>query len=149
MVKSDRSTIFCTRNLFGPKMHLRMEFDFGVGPTCFNYFIVKIIFSQCIWHPIEKQKIMFKNLIFENHRYCPSTCTFFHVGNNINSVWYQSEYYTVHAEKNVVSPNKAFLTNLIKLLVVNYNERKAYISFVVWFNPVRDASKDVFWLLLN
>ena len=37
LVKSDRSTIICTQNLFGPKMHLRMEFDSGVGPTC-NYF---------------------------------------------------------------------------------------------------------------
>ena len=34
LVKSDRSTIFCIQNLFVPKMHLRMEFDSGVGPTC-------------------------------------------------------------------------------------------------------------------
>ena len=27
-----------TQNLFRPKMHLRMEFDSGVGPTCFIYF---------------------------------------------------------------------------------------------------------------
>merc|ERR1711954_419080 len=30
-------TIFCSQNLFGPKMHLRMEFDSGVGPTCPTY----------------------------------------------------------------------------------------------------------------
>ena len=42
LVKSDRSSqkifghkIFWAQNLFGPKMHLRMEFDSGVGPTCF------------------------------------------------------------------------------------------------------------------
>ena len=35
LVKSDRSTNFCTQNLFGPEIHLRMEFDSGVGPTCF------------------------------------------------------------------------------------------------------------------
>ena len=34
LVKSDMSTIFCTQNLFGSKIHLRMEFDSGVGPTC-------------------------------------------------------------------------------------------------------------------
>ena len=37
LVKSDRSTIFCTQNLFGPKMHMRMEFDSGVGPTFFFF----------------------------------------------------------------------------------------------------------------
>ena len=36
LVKSDRSTIFCIQNLFGPKMHLRMEFDSGIGPTCLD-----------------------------------------------------------------------------------------------------------------
>ena len=33
--------MFCTQNLFGPKMHLRMEFDSGVGPTCSRF-----IFSE-------------------------------------------------------------------------------------------------------
>ena len=30
---------FCIENLFGPKMHLRMEFDSGVGPTCIGQLI--------------------------------------------------------------------------------------------------------------
>ena len=37
LVKSDRSTISFTQNLFGPKMHLRMQFDSVVGPTCFYF----------------------------------------------------------------------------------------------------------------
>ena len=42
LVKSDRSSqknfgpkIVWAQNLFGTKMHLRMEFDTGVGPTCY------------------------------------------------------------------------------------------------------------------
>ena len=30
------------RHFFRPKMHLRMEFDSGVGPTCCLYFIILV-----------------------------------------------------------------------------------------------------------
>ena len=30
-------TLFLTQNLLWPKMHLRMEFDSGVGPTCLHF----------------------------------------------------------------------------------------------------------------
>ena len=29
-------TLFLTQNFFGPKIHLKMECDSGVGPTCFD-----------------------------------------------------------------------------------------------------------------
>ena len=45
LVKSDRSSrkkfepkIVWAQILFGTKMHLSMEFDSGVGPTCFTMF---------------------------------------------------------------------------------------------------------------
>ena len=49
LVKTDRSSqkILWAQNLFGPKMHLRMEFDSGVGQTCFAY------------HPYELNKMGF------------------------------------------------------------------------------------------
>ena len=37
------TTIFCAQNLFGPKIHLRIEFDFGVGPTCFAFIVVVFV----------------------------------------------------------------------------------------------------------
>ena len=42
------------QNLFGPKMHLRMEFDSGVGPTCWYYFLKKPtqLTSQCKYNMI-------------------------------------------------------------------------------------------------
>ena len=38
---------------FGPKMHLRMEFDSGVGPTCYFFF------SKIGWHIIPSNKKLY------------------------------------------------------------------------------------------
>ena len=34
---------FLTQNLFGPQMHLKLEFDSGVGPTCFLIFSILLL----------------------------------------------------------------------------------------------------------
>ena len=39
-------TIFFSQNLFGPKMHLRMEIDSGVGPTCCYFGHISSILSR-------------------------------------------------------------------------------------------------------
>ena len=40
-------TLFSTLNSFGLNMHLRMEFDSGVGPTCFILYYFSLLFLAC------------------------------------------------------------------------------------------------------
>ena len=51
-------TLFLTQNLFGPNMHLKLEFDSGVGPTCYLGFCLSPLRSVPLLLTNQKFSVM-------------------------------------------------------------------------------------------